>query len=139
MNFNKDKTLVFKPLEKVSLTTIPDPLTWHVIVQPLIPEEKTSGGLYISDTDSEDIKKSHCVGKILKMGPLCFKAEPFDKTKPYQEGDFVFFGRHNGMWFNWNGIDLVLLADDRMSMRVTEESLNTNFDGFPSHYGVYEE
>lgn len=138
MHFNKNKTLRFKPLKKLDLNEIPEPLTWHVLVQPYVPEEKTTGGFHISETDNDDYKKMHCVGKILKMGPLCFQAEAFKNSQPFQTGDVIFFGRHNGLWMNWNGEDLVLLADDRMLMRVREEQL-VNLDGFSKHSEEYEE
>ena len=138
MHFKKQKTLRFKPLEEIDLNTIPEPLTWHLLVQPFTPEETTTGGFHLLDADSEDYKKLHCIGKIVKMGPLCFNAEVFGKTRPFEIGDVVYFNRHNGMWMTWEGKDLVLLADDRISMKVNEEQL-THLDGFGRNYEEYKD
>lgn len=138
MQFNKHQTLKFKPLVEIDLKSIPEPLTWHVLVQPYVPNEKTTGGFHISESDSQDYKKIHCVGKILKMGPLCFKADAFKDSEPYKVGDVIFFGRHNGLWMNWDNHDLVLLSDDRMLMKVSEELL-VNFDGFQKHMHEYKD
>jgi co-chaperonin GroES (HSP10) len=137
MHFNQDKVLRFKPLPKIDLKDVPEPLTWHVLVQPYELLEKTEGGLLLSDDEQHDFKRIHCVGKIVKMGPLCFNAPSFGGHRAYEIGDIIFFGRQNGMWMNWQGCELVLLADDRMLMKVTEEQLNLNFDGFEKNKQAY--
>lgn len=137
-HFKKQQSIQFKPLEEVDLSKIPEPITWHFLVQPYVPEDKTTGGFHITDSDNEDYKKLHCIGKVIKMGPLCFKAEAFQNTRPFEVNDVVFFNRHNGMWLQYDDKDFVLLADDRISMRLKEENL-VNFDGFTKHKGVYED
>ncbi len=137
-HFTKQKSLSFKKLREIDLNTIPDPLTWHILVQPYEPEDTTTGGFFLSEADTNDYKKVHCLGKIIKMGPLCFNAEVFNKTRPYDLGDIVFFGRQNGMWVNWEGEDLCLLADDRVIMKVKEELL-VKFDGLQQHQEDYED
>lgn len=133
MDFKKQKTLTFKELAKIDLDKIPEPITWHLLVQPYMPEEKTTGGFHIAEADQEDYKKLHCIGKVIKMGPLCFNQEAFKNTRPYEVGDVVYFNRHNGLWMTWEGQDLVLLMDDRISMKIKEEQL-VNFDGFQQHH-----
>ncbi len=138
MHFTKQKVLKFKPLPKINLETAPEPLMWYVLVQPLVPMSTTESGFHISEADNEDYKKAHCLGKVVKMGPLCFKTDVFKDTAPFQVGDIVFFGRHNGMWMNWDDAEFVLLADDRVMMRVQEEHL-INFDGFQGKYQIFED
>lgn len=138
MHYTKQKTLQFKPLQEINLDEIPEPLTWHTLVQPLTLEDKTTGGLYISEQDNEEYTKLHCVGKVLKMGDICFKTDTYKNTQPYSVGDYIFFGRHNGMWFDWGGHTLVLLADDRIPMKF-DPALLEHFDGFQKHKEGFEQ
>ena len=136
-DFTKNKSLEFKPLREIDPRTLPEPLTWHVLVQPYVPEDKTTGGYHLTEEDSRDYKKSHSLGKILKMGPLCFDATQFHGTRPFEVGDIVLFARHSCMWLNWDGEDLAFMADDRMLMKV-DPSLLHSFDAFQNHYEEHE-
>lgn len=137
-DFNKNQALQFKPLKSLDPASLPTPLTWNVLVQPYVPEDQTTGGYHLTDDDSRDYKKSHSLGKVLKMGPLCFNANVFNGTRPFEEGDVVLFSRHSCMWLNWDGEDLAFMADDRMLMKVNVDMLH-NFDAFQGHFAPHED
>jgi co-chaperonin GroES (HSP10) len=130
--FKKQKTLKFQPLNDIDLTKIPEAVGWNFIVQPLVPEGVTSGGFHIIESDQEDYKQLHCLGRVEQMGDLCFQHPMFGGKKLFNVGDIVYFNTHNGLWINYDGQDLVLLKDDSVSMKLKSEHL-IGFDGFTQH------
>ena len=98
-----DKKLVgVKPSEpkepkKLEKEQIPQPTGWRMIVLPFKMDEKTAGGVLITETTLERQQVASQCGLVLKMGPQCYN----DKER-YPEGpwckvnDWVVFARYAG-------------------------------------------
>ena len=70
-----DKTLVgVKPSEPKELEKeqIPQPTGWRMIVLPFKMDEKTAGGVLITETTLERQQVASQCGLVLKMGPPCY-------------------------------------------------------------------
>jgi co-chaperonin GroES (HSP10) len=133
MHFKKNQNLKFKELKDIPEKDLPQCLMWHCLVQPYEVEEETAGGFMISQEDAEEYKKVYCLGKVVQMGELCFKEKQFHGTRPFDVGDIVFFARHNGMWMNVHGNDLVLLSDDKIALKFSKEQIE-GLDALPKYF-----
>ena len=72
-----DKTLVgVKPSEpkepkKLEKEQIPQPTGWRMIVLPFRMDEKTAGGVLVTETTLERQQVASQCGLVLAMGPQC--------------------------------------------------------------------
>ena len=116
-----DKTLVgvkpSKPKEPKELEKeqIPQPTGWRIIVLPFKMDEKTAGGVLMTETTLERQQVASQCGLVLKMGPQCYN----DKER-YPEGpwckvnDWVVFARYAGSRLQIEGGEIRLLNDDEI-------------------------
>jgi len=82
---------------------IPAPVGWRIIVAPISIDESTQGGIIITRTDQKMLEHIRFVGKVIAMGPLCFKHAKF-KSHPNQPtpepwckvGDVITTGQYTG-------------------------------------------
>ena len=122
-----DKTLVgvkpSKPKEPKELEKeqIPQPTGWRIIVLPFKMDEKTAGGVLMTETTLERQQVASQCGLVLKMGPQCYN----DKER-YPEGpwckvnDWVGFARYAGSRINIEGGEIRLLNDDEILATVKD-------------------
>jgi len=119
-----DKTLVgVKPSEPKELEKeqIPQPTGWRMIVLPFKMDEKTAGGVLITETTLERQQVASQCGLVLAMGPQCYN----DKER-YPEGpwckvnDWVVFARYAGSRLQIEGGEIRLLNDDEILATVKD-------------------
>ena len=122
-----DKTLVgVKPSEpkepkKLEKEQIPQPTGWRMIVLPFKMDEKTTGGVLITETTLERQQVASQCGLVLEMGPQCYN----DKER-YPEGpwckvnDWVVFARYAGSRLQIEGGEIRLLNDDEILATVKD-------------------
>lgn len=108
-------------------TTIPTPNGYRILVRLLDVEQsaKTKGGLgiYIPDSDKEELEEQMTIGYVQALGDLCYKNEQFEGKKWCKEGDYILFARMQGIDFEFNKVRYKLLQDDRPLMTFSEEQL----------------
>lgn len=91
------------------------PLEYNVLVRPDPIEEKTKGGIILSDVSKEADKHAQTKGEIVALSPFAFTyAEWGDMEKP-KVGDRVCYGRYVGSVVRYNDEDLVILKDTAIS------------------------
>ena len=122
-----DKTLVgvkpSKPKEPKELEKeqIPQPTGWRIIVLPFKMDEKTKGGLLMTESVLERQQVGSQCGLVLAMGPQCYN----DKER-YPEGpwckvnDWVVFARYAGSRLQIEGGEIRLLNDDEILATVKD-------------------
>lgn len=130
----------------------PDPLPevkgWNLLVRPLAPAEKSKGGILFTQTLQDDLMYLTNIGRVLVMGPLCYKDPEVLTQKAlgntvinvhgkYEEswckvGDLVCYGKNQGQRFKINDVSVVLLADDLILFKVDDpSSINPSFNLSP--------
>ena len=122
-----DKKLVgVKPSEpkepkKLERDQIPQPTGWRMIVLPFRMDEKTAGGVLVTETALERQQVASQCGLVLAMGPQCYN----DKER-YPEGpwckvnDWVVFARYAGSRLQIEGGEIRLLNDDEILATVKD-------------------
>ena len=82
-----------------------------VVVLPVRVKEKTKGGIILADTTKDDIHYLTTVGKVLAMGPMCFIPKEKLGEPWYKVGDYIAYGKHDGIKVVYKGAKLILLRD----------------------------
>ena len=113
--------------EWIQDTEVPDPDTlphlpaYHVLVRPVSVKAKTKGGLIIPDATKSDIAYLTTVGRVLKVGDMAYMdKDKFPTGKWCKVGDYVGYGKHAGIKMKYKGVQMILLYDDQIVMRVDD-------------------
>jgi len=77
------------------------PLGTRVILEPLVAEEKTQGGIIIPDSAKEKPQS----GKIVAVGPGS-KDEPME----VKVGDIVLYGKYSGTEISYENNDYLIMS-----------------------------
>ena len=85
------------------------PLQDRVLIRPVVPEAKTSGGIFIPDTAQEKPME----GEILAAGPGTRDANGALHALEVKVGDRVLFGK-------WSGSEVKLDDDDLMIIKESD-------------------
>lgn len=102
---------------------LPDICGFYVLVRPVSTKPEKVGSLYVPDSVQDDVKYLCNVGRILAIGPHAFQGASIEKYGPWvqdgmKEGNFVQWERFVGKRFRYKGVNLVLLKDTDIHMRV---------------------
>jgi co-chaperonin GroES (HSP10) len=108
-----------------------------VLLQIRSPKKKTRGGIIIPNDVQETEKWNTQIGKVIKLGPLCYCNRTTRVAWPEgawcKEGDFVRIGKYDGdRWSvpcKIDGVDVeealfVLVSDLKIGARVTGDPRN---------------
>lgn len=128
----------------VTPENIPDPNPipkipgWNILIRPIHPgdklELKSGVTIHLPNSFTEDVKYMTNVGRVIALGPLAYfdqTAKPSDGTWfPYgkyrspwcKPGDYVMWGKHQGMKIMYSGVALLLLADDLITLMPDDPS-----------------
>ncbi|MCD6366217.1 MAG: co-chaperone GroES [Bacteroidales bacterium] len=82
------------------MATIGKPMPGKVLIEPLLAEEKTAGGIFIPDSAKEKPSK----GKIIAIG----KEDSEDKSE-LVTGDTVLYGKYTGTELQIDDKDYLIL------------------------------
>lgn len=67
------------------------------------------------DTVKDMEKWRSCTGLVVGMGPDSYTGKRFENSGPWcKVGDWVVFPRHEGTQFNYRGLPMYFLPDDRV-------------------------
>ena len=115
-----NKTLVgvtpSKPKEGTrDSTKLPRPTGWRIIVLPFKMDEKTKGGIVITESALERQQVGSQCGLVLAMGPQCYKDKERYPDGPWcKVNDWVVFARYAGSRIQIEGGEIRLLNEDEI-------------------------
>jgi len=122
-----NKTLVgvrpSKPKKEVTRDSkkLPQPTGWRMIVLPFKMDEKTQGGVLITDSALERQQVASQCGLVLAMGSQCYKDKERYPDGPWcKVNDWVVFARYAGSRINIEGGEIRLLNDDEILATVQD-------------------
>lgn len=111
-------------------TPLPDIPGYHVLVRPVQVVGKTKGGIILPDQFKDDVAYLTTVGRVLAIGDIAYKDEKkFPNGAWCKVGDYVCYGKHTGTKMRYKGVQLILMYDDQIIMRVDNPAdLDTSFN-----------
>lgn len=84
------------------------PLDDHVVVEPIVQEEKTSSGIYLPDTAHKDKPQT---GKVVAVGTGRLMENGIRVPSEVKAGDVVVFAKYSGSDVTLDGKDYIILRD----------------------------
>ena len=121
-----NKTLVgvrpSKPKEVTrDSTKLPRPTGWRIIVLPFKMDEKTKGGIVITESALERQQVGSQCGLVLAMGPQCYKDKERYPHGPWcKVNEWVVFARYAGSRIQIEGGEIRLLNEDEILATVQD-------------------
>jgi co-chaperonin GroES (HSP10) len=98
------------------LPTIPG---YRILVRPMRVQGKTKGSILLPDSFRDDMNYLTTVGRVVAVGDLAYADKDKFPTGPWcQTGDFVCYGKMNGQKIRYKGVNMILLYDDQVVMRL---------------------
>jgi co-chaperonin GroES (HSP10) len=127
-----------KTHQGVTPETVPDPEVLpeiggpFLIVRPVDIKKKTKGGILLADETQEDIKFLCNVARVLSVGPYAYKSKELDQGDWFQGGnpkvgDYVVYARFVGNNIRFNGVDLKIIKDTDIRLKVADPSCLDTF------------
>ena len=108
-------------LDADSLTRLPKPTGWRLLILPYRGKGKTESGVIIPDAVIDRESVATVCGYVLKAGPLAYKdTEKFPDGPWCNEKDLVIFGRYAGARFKIDGGEVRVLNDDEVIAVIQE-------------------
>ena len=108
-------------LDADSLTRLPKPTGWRLLILPYRGKGKTESGVIIPDAVIDRQSVATVCGYVLKAGPLAYKdTEKFPEGPWCNEKDWVIFGRYAGARFKIDGGEVRVLNDDEVIAVIQE-------------------
>lgn len=94
---------------------------YRLLIRPLKVQGRTKGSIILPDEFRDDINYLTTVGRVLAVGDLAYQ----DKTKfpngPWcGVGDFVCYGKMTGNKLRYKGVNLIMIYDDQVVMRIDD-------------------
>ena len=97
-----------------TVSELPEPTGYRLLVLPFTPKNKTKGGILFSQETLDKARIATTCGYVLKMGPLCYKDEKFTSGSWCKKGDWVIFARYAGSRLPIEGGEVRILNDDEV-------------------------
>lgn len=83
--------------DEIAPEDIPQPVGWRILVEPIKVEEITLGGIVLPGQTVEAKEHLRYVGKVIAMGPQCYKHAKFEGGEPWcKVGDWIAYGQYTG-------------------------------------------
>jgi|TARA_R110000868_G_scaffold20938_5_gene87780 chaperonin GroES len=95
------------------------PIEYNVLIRPDPAEQKTKGGIILSDQTVETDKHAQQRGVIVSMSPASFDYAEWPEGAKPQIGDRVIFARYDGILWK-EGEDEFRLVKDKAIAAVIE-------------------
>lgn len=133
LNYDGNKSDWVTPEEFPDPNPLPVITGYNLLIRPVSIQEKV-GSLFLPVSFTEDIKYLTNIGQVKAMGPLCYKdpnVKPSDGGyfphgrygKPWcKVGDYVVWGKHQGVKIMIKGVAFVLLQDELVLMTLENPS-----------------
>ena len=92
---------------------IPEPSGYRILIALPEIEEKTEGGIYITDERKSAETVASIVGYVMKMGPDCYSDSDRFPNGPWcNVGDWVLMNAYSGTRFKIGESEFRLINDD---------------------------
>ena len=99
---------------KDTVSELPEPCGYRLLVLPFTPKEKTKGGILFSQEQLDKARIATTCGYVLKMGDLAYKDEEKFIEPWCKIGDWVMFARYAGARLPIEGGEVRILNDDEV-------------------------
>ena len=106
------------PIEKKEHSKLPQPTGWRLLVLPFKMNEKTKGGVIMTESTLERQQVASTCGLVLAMGSQCYDKEKFPDGPWCKKGDWVIFARYAGSRIQIDGGEVRLLNDDEVLAKI---------------------
>ena len=94
---------------------LPQPTGWRMIVLPFKMDEKTQGGVLMTEGALERQQVASQCGNVLAVGPHAYKDKDRFPGGPWcKVGDWIMFARYAGSRIKIEGGEVRLLNDDEV-------------------------
>lgn len=119
--------------DEIAAEDIPQPVGWRILVEPIRVEEKTTGGIVLPGQAIEAKEHLRYIGKVIAMGPLCYKHSKFEGCEPWcAVGDWIAYGQYTGHEIrvrtkNGNKTVLRIVNDDTIQCKVGNPKAIVNY------------
>jgi co-chaperonin GroES (HSP10) len=115
----KDK--VEKQKEESEAAKLPNPTGWRLLLLPVRLQEKTKGGVYLTDDTIHMAQIAGNVCKVLKVGPSAYGDKDRFPDGPWcKEGDWVVITKYAGSRLYIDGGELRVVNDDEVIAQVDD-------------------
>ena len=115
-------------LDGATMTRLPDPTGWRLLILPYRGKGQTEGGVLLPDAVVDRESVATVCGYVLKVGPLAYRDSakfgdddlwddvplPGFRAAWCKEGDWIIFGRYAGARFKIDGGAVRILNDDEV-------------------------
>jgi len=102
-------------------TKLPQPTGWRILVLPFKMDEKTKGGLLMTESVLERQQVGSQCGLVLAMGPQCYNDKERYPNGPWcKVNEWVVFARYAGSRIQIEGGEVRLLNEDEVLATVTD-------------------
>lgn len=126
-----------KTSEEITSNSVPDPSPLpdvpgpYLLIRAVDIKEKR-GSVLLPESVSDDIKYLCNVGRILAVGPYAYKGKeltegPWFTSGNPQVGEFVVYSRFAGQNFRYNGVNLKLVKDIDIKLRISDPKCIDSF------------
>lgn len=100
---------------------LPEPKGYKLLIALPELEEKTKGGVFITDKAREAEQTASVVGFVLKAGSLAYQdANKFPDGPWCKEGDWVLFRQYSGTRIKIHGREFRIINDDTVEAVVED-------------------
>ena len=109
--------------EKQVASQLPKPCSYHILVALPKQDEKTDGGIYITDDVREREETASITAMVMALGPDCYVETPqrkFPSGAYCKEGDFIVMRSYSGTRLEVKGEKFRLITDDVPQAVVTD-------------------
>ena len=96
------------------MSNLPIQAGYRIIIKPRELENKTAGGIILTDESKEAAKFKCVVSQVIAMGENCY-LDMDRKSLPWcKKGDWVLTGKYVGLKFKYEGEEYSLINDDEV-------------------------
>ena len=107
--------------EQEIATQLPKPQGYRILIALPEPEDKTSGGIYKTESVLQTEEIATVVGFVLKMGKDCYDdKKKFPSGAWCKEGDWIVFRAFTGTRLKIHGKEFRIINDDNVEAVVQD-------------------
>jgi co-chaperonin GroES (HSP10) len=101
--------------ERKTASQLPRPCSYHILVALPEQEEKTEGGIYLTDDMREREATASITAYVMALGPDCYLETPqrkFPSGAYCKQGDWIVMRAYSGTRIEIHGKKFRLITDD---------------------------
>ena len=104
----------------MSKKNLPKPAGYRLLLKPREIENKTAGGIILTDELVEHAKFSCVISQIIDMGPDAYKDHNKANTEWAKIGDWVLTGKYVGLKFVYEKETYSVINDDEIIATISD-------------------